>query len=163
MIICVHPKTIRTFLPGMIERRRGHIVGMSSMSGIHPTAQSILYTATKFGIQGLQAALHEELRQEGLGDCIHCTTAFPYFVSTRQDIMDSVSLRFPPVTPAQTANATIDAMLRDEHVVMVPSFLFYLTQIMRILPIRLQQLVRDYLLREQGTKIMCYDGTPMNK
>lgn len=148
-------QTIRTFLPYMIKQRRGHIVGISSMSGIHPTPQLIQYTAAKFGIQGLLQALQEEMRQEGLGDIL-CTTVHPYFVSTRQDVMDAVNLRYPPITPERTADETVNAMLRNESVSSVPGYLIYLVKLMQLLPVRSQQLCRDYVLQENATKAKWY-------
>lgn len=146
----------------MIKRRRGHIMGMSSMSGIHPTPQSIQYTATKFGIQGLLQALQEEMRQEGLPD-IHCTTVHPYFVSTRQDIMDAVELRYPPVTPERTANESVDAMLRNELIATVPGYLIYLVKAMQLLPVKCQQLVRDHILHEKQSRTVWYKENELSK
>lgn len=140
----------------MIKNRRGHIVGMSSMAGIHPTPQLILYSAAKFGIQGLLQSLQEEMRHEGYGD-IHCTTVHPYFVSTRQDVMDAVTLRFPPVTPERTADETINAMLRNESIATVPGYLIYLVKMMQLLPVRCQQLCRDYILQEQTSRAIWYN------
>lgn len=83
----------RTFLSGMMARRRGHIINISSMSAFHPIPGAVIYSATKFAVQGFTEALAEELRQEGYGDQIHFTSVHPYFVSTRKDLMEAVSLR----------------------------------------------------------------------
>lgn len=143
----------------MIKQRRGHIVGISSMSGIHPTPQLIQYTAAKFGIQGLLQALQEEMRQEGISG-IHCTTVHPYFVSTRQDVMDAVNLRYPPLTPERTADETINSMLRNESVSTVPGYLIYLVKLMQLLPVKSQQIIRDYILQEQDVRAMWYKENP---
>lgn len=146
---------IRTFLPGMIKHRRGHIVGISSMAGIHPAPHLIQYSAAKHGIMGLLSALQEELRHEGLEN-IRCTAVHPYFVSTRQDIMDSVNLRFPPLTPKRTANEAINAMLRNETICSVPGYLIYLVKFMQLLPMQCQTYCRDYILQEKGVRVMWY-------
>lgn len=86
-------QTVRTFLPGMMERRRGHIAQISSMSALHPMPGAVIYSSTKFAVRGYIEALAEELRQEGYGDSIHFTTVHPYFVSTRKDLMEAVNLR----------------------------------------------------------------------
>ena len=64
-------------LPGMLERRRGHLVYMSSISGKVATAAAALYNATKFGLRGFSFAMHEDLRGTGVG----ATTVFPGVVA----------------------------------------------------------------------------------
>lgn len=118
------------------------------MAGIYPTPKLIQYTSAKFGIQGLLQALQEEMRQEGLSD-IRCTTIHPYFVATRHDVMAAVKLRYPPLTPKRTADETINSMLRNETVASVPGYLIYLVKCMQLLPVKSQQLCRDYILKDQ--------------
>lgn len=149
-------QTIRKFLPDMIQRRRGHVVGMSSMSGIHPTPNLVLYTAAKFGVAGLMDGLGAELREEGLGENVRFTTVHPYFVNTRQDIMDAVKLRYPPVTAERVAEETVNAMLRNQRAISVPKYLYFTSSLFRVMPDLVQGLVRDYILCESGTKQMNY-------
>jgi len=56
---------IRHFVPAMIERRRGVIVNFSSGWGRSTSPDVAPYCATKWGIEGLTAALAQEL-PEGL-------------------------------------------------------------------------------------------------
>lgn len=90
-------QTTRTFLPGMMERRRGHIAQISSMSSLHPMPGAVIYSSTKFACLGYIQALAQELRQEGYGDCINFTSVHPYFVSTRKDLMEALNLRWAAV------------------------------------------------------------------
>lgn len=80
----------RVFLKEMERRRSGHIVTMSSLAAYYPLAGAILYSSAKFALLGFSEALSEELRQEGLGDCIHVTSVHPYFVATRADLMKMI-------------------------------------------------------------------------
>jgi len=64
-------------LPGMLERGRGHLVYISSISGKVATARSSLYNGTKFGLRGFAHATHQDLRGTGVG----VTTVFPGFIS----------------------------------------------------------------------------------
>lgn len=57
---------IRTFLPGMRERGRGHIVTIGSIAGRRAFANNGAYSASKFGVLGLHAVLAEELRGTGV-------------------------------------------------------------------------------------------------
>lgn len=87
-------QTTRIFLPGMLKRRQGHIVQLSSMSAMHPMPGAVIYTSTKYAVKGYVEALAHELRQEGYEDCVRFTSTHPYFVSTRKDMMDALSLRW---------------------------------------------------------------------
>lgn len=138
----------------MMERRRGHIVCLSSMSALHPMPGAVIYSATKFAVQGFVEALSEELRQEGYGDCLHFTSVHPYFVSTRKDLMKAINLRFPAISAEHTAKCTVDAMLRNERSVVMPEADRLLTKLLRCLPIKAQHVFRDHVLRERETKRM---------
>lgn len=113
---------------------------------------AVIYTSTKFAVQGFLQALYEELRQEGYGDVVHCTIVHPYFVSTRNDLMAAVNLRFPAITINETANETVNAMLRNEQQVAIPRSAAFLTSLIRLLSFKNQQLFRDYILKENEWK-----------
>ncbi|MDF0530506.1 SDR family NAD(P)-dependent oxidoreductase [Tsukamurella sp. 8F] len=51
----------------MAERRRGHVVLLSSLSGKSASAHLALYNATKFGVRGYGLALRADLRPHGVG------------------------------------------------------------------------------------------------
>jgi short-subunit dehydrogenase len=53
--------------PSMIERRRGHMVFISSLAGKAASPSSSIYSATKFGLRGFALALREDLRPYGVG------------------------------------------------------------------------------------------------
>jgi short-subunit dehydrogenase len=67
----------RALLPGMLERGRGHVVLVSSLSGKVASARSAIYSATKFGLRGFAAGLREDAEESGVG----VTVVFPGFVS----------------------------------------------------------------------------------
>lgn len=56
----------RAVLTGMIARRSGHIVNLSSTSGRQGRALDAAYCASKFGVVGLSEALAEEVRPYGI-------------------------------------------------------------------------------------------------
>jgi short-subunit dehydrogenase len=60
----------------MLERKRGHIVFISSISGKVATLGSSVYSATKFGLRGFALGLREDLRPHNVG----VTTIFPGFI-----------------------------------------------------------------------------------
>lgn len=83
---------IRAFIDDMIERKKGHIVQISSMSALHSLPYASTYTGTRCAVTGLVTAFEEELKLDGY-DFIKFTIAYPYFVATRKDLMDSIRLR----------------------------------------------------------------------
>jgi short-subunit dehydrogenase len=57
----------RALAPGMIERRRGHMVFVSSLAGKTASPASSIYSATKFGLRGFALGVREDLRPHGVG------------------------------------------------------------------------------------------------
>jgi 3-oxoacyl-[acyl-carrier protein] reductase len=58
--------TLRSFLPGMIERRRGAIITMASVAGRIPTPASAAYAAAKAGIIMLSRQVADEVGKHGI-------------------------------------------------------------------------------------------------
>ena len=76
----------RAVLPHMRARRSGRIINISSIGGYRSAAGFGVYCSTKFAVEGLSEALHDELAQLG----IHVTIVEPgYF---RTDFLDASSL-----------------------------------------------------------------------
>ncbi len=67
----------RIVLPGMLERRRGHIVNMASLAGKLPSAYFHTYNATKHGLVGFSHALRHEL----LDEPVSVTAICPAFIA----------------------------------------------------------------------------------
>ena len=77
----------RAVLPSMRQRRRGHIINLSSIGGYRSTPGWGIYSSTKFAVEGITEALHDELAPLG----IHATVVEPgYF---RTNFLDSSSLQ----------------------------------------------------------------------
>ena len=71
--------TIRAFAPAMVEARGGHIINISSLAGRNPLPGGAIYSASKWGLNGLSYALAEELR----ADNIRVSVVSPGSVNTR--------------------------------------------------------------------------------
>ncbi|MGI8922353.1 MAG: SDR family NAD(P)-dependent oxidoreductase [Solirubrobacteraceae bacterium] len=67
---------VRAVMPGMIARRRGALVFVSSIAGKATTPGQALYSATKFGLRGFALALREDLRGSG----VSVSSIFPGFI-----------------------------------------------------------------------------------
>ena len=68
----------RAFLPGMLDRGRGHVINVASLAGRFATPGAAVYTATKHGVVAFSEALHYDV--EGRG--VRVTTVNPAFVDT---------------------------------------------------------------------------------
>ena len=93
-------------LPGMLERGRGHLVYIASISGKVPAGGASLYTATKFGIRGFAFSLHEELREKGVG----VTTVFPGFIRDAGMFADT-EIKLPAGAGTRTPDQVADGVL----------------------------------------------------
>jgi 3-oxoacyl-[acyl-carrier protein] reductase len=58
--------------PGMIRRRSGYIVNISSLAGKNAFVGGGLYCASKWGLLGLNHCMAEELRVHGIRVCVIC-------------------------------------------------------------------------------------------
>jgi short-subunit dehydrogenase len=96
----------RALLPAMLERGRGHLVYVSSLSGKVASAGSSVYSATKFGLRGFASGLRADLHGTGVG----VTVVFPGFVAGAGMFADS-KVELPrgvgTVTPEQVAAAVV--------------------------------------------------------
>lgn len=77
---------VRAVLPAMRQQRTGHIINFSSLGGYRASAGWGVYCSTKFAVEGITEALHDELSPLG----IHATVVEPGFFRT--DFMDNRSL-----------------------------------------------------------------------
>ena len=93
-------------LPGMLERGRGHLVYVSSTAGKIALGGAAVYSATKFGLRGFSFALHEDLRDSGVG----VTAVFPGFISDA-GMFAETGVKLPPGTGTKPPEAVADAVL----------------------------------------------------
>jgi uncharacterized protein len=102
----------RALVPGMVDRRRGHLVFISSLAGKAASPASSMYSASKFGLRGFALALREDLRGHGVG----VSVVAPGFIRDAGMFADA-GVRLPPWirtrAPADVAGAVIRAIERD--------------------------------------------------
>ena len=82
----------RGLLPGMRERKAGHLIFISSISGLTPDVSGAAYQAAKRGLIGLSHAIRVEEKENGIRTCVIC----PGLVET--EILE----KRPVKTPAET-------------------------------------------------------------
>ena len=59
-------------LPSMRERRSGHLIYISSISGLMPDVSGAAYQAAKRGLLGLSHAVRVEEKENGIRTCVVC-------------------------------------------------------------------------------------------
>ena len=102
----------RAFAPGMVERRRGHLVFISSLSGKAASPASSVYSATKFGLRGFALGLREDLRPHRVG----VSVILPGFIREAGMFAESQASLPPGVgtrSPEEVARAVISAIERN--------------------------------------------------
>uniref|UniRef100_A0A182TE30 Short-chain dehydrogenase/reductase 3 n=1 Tax=Anopheles melas TaxID=34690 RepID=A0A182TE30_9DIPT len=145
--VMAHFWLLQSYLPGMLEKNRGYIVAMSSVAGLCGLNNLVPYCGSKFAVRGIMEALAEELRQDARNPNIKFTTVYPYMVDT--GLCKRPHMRFPNlmrlVKPEEAAAAIIDGQRRGLVDVSIPKYLLYLNTIIRVFPIKVGTLLRDFL------------------
>ena len=73
-----HIAVTKAVLPGMIERKSGQIVNISSMAGLVGVPVRTMYSASKFALSGFGKSLRAEVKPHGI-DVIQI---YPGYVNT---------------------------------------------------------------------------------
>jgi len=118
----------RALLPQMLERRRGAIVFVASVSGHISLPSSAVYGASKFGLRGFALGLRREVAHRGVGVSI----VSPGFIRT--DMTRWMGTRIPLPGPEIVARAIAGAIERPRREVFVPGYYRLLVWAERLLP-----------------------------
>jgi NADP-dependent 3-hydroxy acid dehydrogenase YdfG len=119
----------RTFLPGFVERQRGHLVNIGSVAGHWTYPNGAVYAATKHAVRALTEAMRLDLSGTG----VRVTEISPGMVET-----DFSRVRFrgdetrartvyqgmTPLRPQDVAEAVVWAVERPAHVNVQELFLY---------------------------------------
>lgn len=109
---------VRAVLPAMVDRGHGHIVLLSSLSGLIGVFGYGAYTPTKFAVRGLGEALDGEFRHQGILTSI----VYPPDTDTpgfeRENLNKPaetvrLSAGIPPLSANRVANAIVRGVERD--------------------------------------------------
>jgi all-trans-retinol dehydrogenase (NAD+) len=100
--------TVKAFLPGMIERKRGHIVTIASAAGLIGVPRLTDYGASKWAAVGFDESLRMELRK--LAPAIVTTVVCPYYIRT--GLFEGAKSRFPRLLPLLDEERASERILR---------------------------------------------------
>jgi short-subunit dehydrogenase len=110
----------RQVLPRMLERGRGVVVNVSSMSGKGATPYNSVYAATKHGLVGLSSSLDMELHGTG----VHVGVVCPGFVADAgmwADTGQTAPAAMREVRPERVADAVLAVIRGRVEVLVTPS------------------------------------------
>ena len=110
---------MRSVLPGMVDRRRGHIVNVASMAGKLPVPGMAVYNASKFGAVGLSASARVEFADTG----VSVSAILPSAVRTGLSSGVPLGKGMPTVEPEVVAQAVVDSVDHRRAETAVPRYL----------------------------------------
>ncbi len=109
----------RAVLPGMMQRRKGSIVFVSSTSGKRGDANASAYSASKFGLMGLAQSLLYEVRRHD----IRVVVVSPSAIDTSRDAPDPTRVQGATAHAADVAETVVHcltlpprALIRDVEI-----------------------------------------------
>jgi short-subunit dehydrogenase len=127
--------SIAAVLPGMLERRAGHLAAISSLASLHPLPRQMAYCASKAGLNALMESIRLDVKDRG----IVVSTICPGWTRTRQtkkfddeDLMDV----------NDTARYIVWALERRKRFYAFPWPMVWQLRLMRLLP----RSIQDWLL-----------------
>lgn len=128
---------LRRVLPGMVERRRGHVVNIASLAGKFPVPGLAVYNASKFAVVGLTAATRLEMAPHG----VTLTAILPSAVDT--DLASGFDMRpIPKVKPSEIADAVVGSVRHRAAEIAVPRYVGAIAAGTHLVPVPVMDRVR---------------------
>lgn len=113
----------------MIERKKGHIVAVSSFCSKVSFGQNVAYTSAKFGTDGFMNALYDDLCLRKQDEFIKLSTVYSGFERLQKDSEDTdePSSDIPDYEPAAIGEQIVKGILVNRREFFVPSTIGILT------------------------------------
>jgi len=120
--------SIAAVLPGMLQRRRGHIVGISSLASLRGLPRLLGYCASKAGVNAFLEGLHVEVKPFN----IHVTTVCPGWIRT--PMTDDLKGKVPLMEVSVAARHIVSAIRRRKRFYAFPRSDAWSLRLLRLLP-----------------------------
>lgn len=120
--------------PGMIARRRGHIINVASAVGRIAAANGATYSASKYAVMGFSEAMESELAPDG----VRVSCILPTVVDTELAAGVSAAKGMRAVRPDEVAAAIIGVARKPRFETWVPAWSKGLFYSMNALPRRVR-------------------------
>ena len=111
----------RALLPGMIERKRGHLFFITSMLGPYAAPNASVYAATKAGVRAFASCLRLELAgsrvrvTEIAPGRVHTSFFSPAFKGDMEAVEKTLFSEYDALEPEDVASALVGALDLPEH------------------------------------------------
>ncbi|HTR68797.1 MAG TPA: SDR family oxidoreductase [Mycobacteriales bacterium] len=128
----------RRFLPGMCERRHGHVLNVASTAAFQPGPYMSVYYASKAYVLSFTEALAEELQGTGVSATALCPGVVPSGFQDASNVShDAAILHTPAVKSAEfVAEAAYAAMIKGKAIVIPGALNMVGVQSLRLAPRR---------------------------
>jgi short-subunit dehydrogenase len=147
-LLCEAPaELLRRFLGGMVERRSGAVLNVTSTAGMQPLPNSAGYAAAKAYLLSLSEAVHAEVRRHG----VHVTALCPPPVHTelfaKEDHPVERIPRFAWMQPDEVARAGFDGLQANKRVVVPGTLARVASTVSRFAPQAVQLRIAERAFR----------------
>jgi len=126
----------RDLLPGMLERRSGHILNVTSVAARLAWRGAVAYSAARAAMEGFTNALRADLYNSGLGVTLAMfgTVETPYWEHNpgSRERLPKHAARMPTLLPEKVAGLIVSAIERGSRTIVAPKsfrFLFLLNNV----------------------------------
>jgi len=94
-------------LPSMRESRSGHLIYISSISGLTPDVSGAAYQAAKRGILGLAHAIRVEEKENGIRTCVICPGLVDTEILEKRPVKPTPEMLAKALQPEDVAEAVL--------------------------------------------------------
>jgi NADP-dependent 3-hydroxy acid dehydrogenase YdfG len=94
-------------LPAMRERRAGHLIYISSISGLVPDVSGAAYQASKRGLLGMAHAIRVEEKENGIRTCVICPGLVETEILEKRPVKPTAEVLAKALQPEDVAEAVL--------------------------------------------------------
>jgi serine 3-dehydrogenase (NADP+) len=94
-------------LPGMREQKSGHLIYISSISGLVPDVSGAAYQASKRGLLGLSHAIRVEEKENGIRTCVVCPGLVETEILEKRPVKPSAETLAKALQPEDVAEVVV--------------------------------------------------------
>jgi short-subunit dehydrogenase len=143
----------REFIPGMLTRKQGHIINISSVAGYVAFPAYSVYAATKFGVRGFTDSLRREVKKPG----VYVSGIYPGSVDTEFKNHTGLGKKLGYSTPArlrlsaeQVAEVVYRCVQKPRSTIVIPRYLWLAIWLNRFLPGLVDRFFHNSYTKQEG-------------
>jgi NADP-dependent 3-hydroxy acid dehydrogenase YdfG len=97
----------RAVLPAMREAGAGHLIYISSISGIYPDVSGPAYQAAKRGLLGMAHAIRMEEKEDGIRTCVICPGLVDTEILNKRPVRPTAEMLAKALQPEDVAETVL--------------------------------------------------------